>query len=298
MRYGHERFPLHDSLNECTLYSLFSTWSLTENRLIISLYVPSDRMIISVHSDSECTFCHHVLSHDALRVEHLLPVQIGDEWVGVVFHNGKPAKALMDRYDIVNKALSCDPSFNIHSMDWFDNHHLKLHIVRNEATKSTPLEFNTVIDLNETTDSTPCFSDQNSGSSMSAMASSRSSSIERAPKSAAGSSVSSFSRGRDSGIPALPAPPQSSVCSATAMTSVSSAHSVVTTPQSVCSVVGSPAASMPMFWVPIPIAVGSPIDVSGQFISKNSVQEQLAVTNEVLARHSQYALYCKRFLHR
>ena len=42
---------------------------------------------------------------DDFSVDYLLPVRIGDDWVGVVYRDGVPTQALMDFYDITNKAL-------------------------------------------------------------------------------------------------------------------------------------------------------------------------------------------------
>ena len=49
---------------------------------------------------------------------------------------------LMDRYDITNKAILCDPSFNTRSLEWFQNDYDRLKIVPDEIwTESmSPLE--------------------------------------------------------------------------------------------------------------------------------------------------------------
>merc|ERR1719474_2401467 len=52
-------------------------------------------------------------------VDYLLPVQIGRDWVGVVFRDGAPVQGLMDCYDITNKAVLCDPSFAAERVDMF-----------------------------------------------------------------------------------------------------------------------------------------------------------------------------------
>merc|ERR1719474_803258 len=54
-------------------------------------------------------------------VDYLLPVRIGREWVGVVFRDGVPIQALMDCYDITNKAILCDPAFDTERVSMFRN---------------------------------------------------------------------------------------------------------------------------------------------------------------------------------
>ena len=62
-------------------------------------------------------------------MDYLLPVQIGSDWVGVVYREGECAMALMDHYDITNKAVLCDPKFEVDSMEWFKNKHQRLRII-------------------------------------------------------------------------------------------------------------------------------------------------------------------------
>ena len=62
-------------------------------------------------------------------VDYLLPVQLGNEWVGVVYRNNECAMALMDRYDISNKAILCDPSFDVDALKWFKSDYSKLRIL-------------------------------------------------------------------------------------------------------------------------------------------------------------------------
>lgn len=62
-------------------------------------------------------------------VDYLLPVRIGRNWIGIVYRNGQCAMALMDRYDIVNKAILCNPSFDTHNIRWFQNEYNRLKIV-------------------------------------------------------------------------------------------------------------------------------------------------------------------------
>ena len=66
-------------------------------------------------------------------VDYLLPVRVGNEWVGVVYRDEECKMALMDHHDITNKAFLCDPSFNIESMKWFKNSCGKLNIIRGES---------------------------------------------------------------------------------------------------------------------------------------------------------------------
>ena len=61
-------------------------------------------------------------------VDYLLPVQVDGNWVGVVYRDGQCIMTLMDHYDITNKAIQCDPSFDIQSMDWFTNDFNRLEI--------------------------------------------------------------------------------------------------------------------------------------------------------------------------
>jgi len=77
-------------------------------------------------------------------VDYLLPVRIGPNWVGVVFRGTEPVMALMDIYDISNKALLCDPSFNVEGMRWFQNWYNRLRIVpdspfEGELLRSEPI---------------------------------------------------------------------------------------------------------------------------------------------------------------
>ena len=52
-------------------------------------------------------------------VDFLLPVCIGEDWVGVVYRDKEATLCLMDAHDITNKALLCDPSFDVEAMKWF-----------------------------------------------------------------------------------------------------------------------------------------------------------------------------------
>ena len=52
-------------------------------------------------------------------MDFLLPVCIGEDWVGVVYRDKEATLCLMDAHDITNKALLCDPSFDVEAMKWF-----------------------------------------------------------------------------------------------------------------------------------------------------------------------------------
>ncbi len=65
----------------------------------------------------------------------MLPVQVGNEWIGVVFRNDECTMALLDHYDISNKAILCDPSFNMDAIQWFRNSFSRLRIVPDEECR-------------------------------------------------------------------------------------------------------------------------------------------------------------------
>lgn len=54
-------------------------------------------------------------------VDYLLPVQIGDVFVGIVYRDNVPVQALMDCYDITNKAKLFDPHFDLKTLSMFNN---------------------------------------------------------------------------------------------------------------------------------------------------------------------------------
>merc|ERR1719295_751403 len=68
-------------------------------------------------------------------VDYLLPVQIQSNWVGVVYRKGQCVMALMDLYDISNKAILCDPSFDVHTLDFFQNEFNRLKIIMDDEQK-------------------------------------------------------------------------------------------------------------------------------------------------------------------
>lgn len=70
-------------------------------------------------------------------VDYLLPVQIQSNWVGVVYRKGQCVMALMDLYDISNKAILCDPSFNVKSLDFFQNEYNRLKIIMDDEEQKS-----------------------------------------------------------------------------------------------------------------------------------------------------------------
>jgi len=73
-------------------------------------------------------------------VDYLLPVQIGRDWVGVVFRDGAPVQGLMDCYDITNKAVLCDPSFAAERVDMFQSpRYNRLRIVADDEVMAGDL---------------------------------------------------------------------------------------------------------------------------------------------------------------
>jgi len=62
-------------------------------------------------------------------VDYFVWIRVSGESVGVVFRGGEPVMALMDRYDITNKALLCDPSFDVDALDRFTSPFGKIRIL-------------------------------------------------------------------------------------------------------------------------------------------------------------------------
>jgi len=73
-------------------------------------------------------------------VDYLLPVQVGNLWVGVVYRDSECSMALLDRYDIVNKAILCRPQFDVQSLNWFHNEFNRLRVVPDEQAPAFPLQ--------------------------------------------------------------------------------------------------------------------------------------------------------------
>jgi len=70
-------------------------------------------------------------------VDYLLPVQIDQHSVGVVFRDDEPLLALVDHYDIVNKAILCNPTFDIETLSCFRNVFDRLRVICDDGSKST-----------------------------------------------------------------------------------------------------------------------------------------------------------------
>jgi hypothetical protein len=69
-------------------------------------------------------------------LHRLLPVRIGDDWVGVVYRDDVPTQALMDFYDITNKALLYDPSFAVDQLSMFEApRYRRLRIVPDQSVR-------------------------------------------------------------------------------------------------------------------------------------------------------------------
>jgi len=75
-------------------------------------------------------------------VDYLLPIEIQSNWVGVVYRKGQCAMALMDKYDISNKAILCDPSFDVKRLDFFQNEYNRLKIVMDDDEEQKSSESN------------------------------------------------------------------------------------------------------------------------------------------------------------
>jgi len=73
-------------------------------------------------------------SKENFSVDYLLPIRINGDWVGIVFRNGKPSQGLMDCYDITNKAILCDPTFDEQNLKWFTNTHRRLRILNDDES--------------------------------------------------------------------------------------------------------------------------------------------------------------------
>eukprot|EP01084_Bolivina_argentea_P296054 509831_1 len=61
-------------------------------------------------------------------VDQILPVRINNNWIGIIYRNGSPMSTLIDKYDIINKAILCDPAFDKSKLDFFVNYICKLEI--------------------------------------------------------------------------------------------------------------------------------------------------------------------------
>jgi len=82
--------------------------------------------IVSVTSKKDK---NHSKKLEDFSVDYLLPVRIGSNWVGVVYRDNDCAMALLDGYDITNKAILCNPRFNVNQLDFFQNSYTRLKVV-------------------------------------------------------------------------------------------------------------------------------------------------------------------------
>merc|ERR1712241_1645511 len=64
---------------------------------------------------------HRKKRTEDFSVDFLLPVHIGKDVVGVVYRDGVPTQALMDHYDITNKTILCNPSYDVSALNMFQN---------------------------------------------------------------------------------------------------------------------------------------------------------------------------------
>ena len=93
----------------------------------ISSSAENHSVLIQIHQF--LTITDHHTNSTYFSVDYLLPVPVEGNWVGVVYRDGQCIMALMDRYDITNKAIQCDPSFDIQSMEWFQNDFNRMRII-------------------------------------------------------------------------------------------------------------------------------------------------------------------------
>jgi len=86
--------------------------------------------IVSITSKKEKNHCKKL---EDFSVDYMLPVQVGHDWVGVVFRDNDCAMALLDGYDITNKAILCNPAFDARSLEWFRNRYTRLKVIPDET---------------------------------------------------------------------------------------------------------------------------------------------------------------------
>jgi len=83
--------------------------------------------IVSIVSRKSKEHRHRI---EDFSVDFMLPVQLdAQNWVGIVYRNFERAVALLDRYDILNKAILCDPSFQVIRLRWFKNNFDRLKVI-------------------------------------------------------------------------------------------------------------------------------------------------------------------------
>jgi len=74
-------------------------------------------------------------------VDYLLPVRVGQDWVGVVFRDMEPIMALMDIYDITNKALLCDPAVDVEALPFAQSPFNRLKILPDHQWDTSSMEW-------------------------------------------------------------------------------------------------------------------------------------------------------------
>ena len=160
-------FATHCKVTTWTWFLSYRSWP--ESIVIIKMKISGSLSFIDSHwkvtghSPIFGVFDVHIFS-----VDYLLPVQIDGEWVGIVFRNGFPAQALMDWYDITNKAILCDPAFDIERLSGFKNTHRRLRIKAENECNVEMTE--SVHSINESYRSSPA-STPSAGPALSSLAS-------------------------------------------------------------------------------------------------------------------------------
>jgi len=74
-------------------------------------------------------------------VDYLLPVRVGQDWVGVVYRDLDPIMALMDVYDITNKAVLCDPCLSAEDMPFEQGPYNRLKILPDHEWDTSSMEW-------------------------------------------------------------------------------------------------------------------------------------------------------------
>lgn len=76
--------------------------------------------------------------HGQYNVDQVLPVKIEGNWIGIVYREGLPVMTLIDGYDIKNKAVLCNPSFDKSKLEHFKNNITKIEISNSFRRASVP----------------------------------------------------------------------------------------------------------------------------------------------------------------
>ena len=177
-------------------------------------------------------------------MDFLLPVCIGDDWVGVVYRDKEATLCLMDAHDITNKALLCDPSFDVDSLKWFKSDYAKLRILPDQHCVTT----------NVSSTQHRVTNDEDEKSVMEPVVTS---SVEPVVTDSVDSPVPSYSQTPSLDLSVL-------------ASSIQTVH-----PQ-------------PQYFVAVPVLVN--------FDSSNSVENQLAFSQQQIDHHMQSAQYFQQFL--